>query len=619
MINHINFQVKILDLAYNNFNTISSTLSQYLNLEILNLRHNKISAIEKNDLNKLRSLRELDLSRNYLRSWSINQQSVAYLKSLEILDLSGNRLEDASKLRLSIDSLTTLKLRNCSLNGISGGFLKGFPNLTELDLSYNQVEVINRLPPLSKLNVLNLSHNAIFYISDGAFLTLTSLSKLVLSHNYNLRNLSITAGSLTELRAVSCGLEHVTLNNASLLTTLLMSGNSLKKVPILKSPTLTHFDLSNNKIVYVNNNAFRELEWLSFLNLSVNTIPTVSYNTFKTNFRLITLDLSNNYINEVARFSSDSLQTLNLSNCEITALKNDSLSRMPFLSTLILSKNHLSKLPNKLFSDHLQTLDLTFCRIASLNNSTFAAMPHLHTLSLVGNRLSTNIQPSFFHDIDRVYLEDNAWRCDCSSKSFREMYDWLENKQMPNDLTCQFPDTVEGKTWLEACYSEWYPIHDRTGVLLYCITVFIFLAVMFCIFLTVRRTTRLKEEREREEERERREQAAQRILDERMEEERALAFQNAPDPREAQRPPSYTEALLMPKLDGSMGSLYGSRPSISGSRKSVNSTVSKTKVRRKRRRKSRIMESQRSASRENVDTDTESDLNVPYMYKESSI
>lgn len=612
-------------MANNNFETIPKGLSDYMRLEVLIMRNNKINNIDidmDNEIN-LNNLIELDLSMNNLINWrSINKTTLFYVPNIKKLDLSNNLIYNTSELYLRSNSLTTLKLINCSIQDVSGEFLKGFPNLTELDLSYNRLEKIYKFPSLTKLTILNLEHNFIHYIDYYAFMQLIMLDRLILNKNYKLRILNVTSNNLKVLEAKSCNIEHVYLNKTIHLTKLLLNGNSLYYVPYLSMVNLSYLDLSKNKISIVEKNRFRMLESLKYLFLSYNTISDLHYDTFSTNFHLKLLDLSNNYMKDLIKFKSDSLLTLNMSNCEIVTINSDCLIRMPYLEKLILSGNRLSKLPNNLMSD-LKVLDLTSCRIVSINNLTFASMKNLRTLYLIGNRLSSDIHPSYFHNVMRVYLDDNAWRCDCNSKNFKELYDWLESRKS-EELTCQFPESLEGQTWIKACYNVWYQEEAKSNVLLYCVTLSLSLLVFLCILITIKHTNRIKEERQRALEQRRREEA-ERIARERREYERRQAFQNAPDPRETERPPSYTEALLMPKLTASCTTLSGSRHSINGSKKSLNSTSSRKetekRLRRKRRRRSRS--NIQSSSRENVDTDTDSQSGniIPRFssYKESRI
>lgn len=619
----IYFQVKTLNLSNNHFLTIPKGLSEYKNLEVLIMRNNKINNINMGDEINLYKLNELDISTNNLINWtSIKTMTLYYMPNIKKLDLSNNLLHNASQLYLRSNSLSTLKLINCSIQDVSGEFLKGFPNLTELDLSYNRLEEIYKFPSLTKLTIINLEHNFINRIHYDAFMQLIKLDRLILNKNYKLRILNVTSNYLKVLEATSCNIEYINLNETINLRNLLLNSNSLYYVPYLPLVNLTYLDLSKNKISIIEKNRFRKLESLKYLLLSYNRITDVHYDTFGTNFRLIMLDLSYNYINDLIKIKSDSLLILNMTNCEIVTLDSDCLIRMPYLKKLILSENRLSKLPNNLKSD-LDVLNLSSCRIVSINNLTFASMKHLRELYLTGNRLSSDIHPSYFHNVMRVYLDDNAWRCDCESRTFKELYDWLEIRKS-EDLTCQFPESVEGQTWLKACYNVWYQGHQKNNVLLYCITISSSLFVLLCILLTIKHTNRLKEERERELEQRRREES-ERIARERREYERRQSYQNAPDPRETEGPPSYTEALLMPKLTSSCNSLDDSRQNISGSKKSLNSVSSRKsterRLRRKRRRRSRTIE--QSSSRENVDSDTESQTeNIVKqfsLYKESSI
>lgn len=111
---------------------------------------------------------------------------------------------------------------------------------------------------------------------------------------------------------------------------------------------------------------------------------------------------------------------------------------------------------------------------------------------------------------------------------------------------------------------------------------------------------RLQEEERRVEERE-----ALRRMQERQRELQEEEDRNAPDPRDLQRPPSYNEALLLPRVGASQPNLagsvhsFGSRGSLRGSSADI---AKKNRIRRKRRR--RKSEEERRASRITIDSDS---------------
>ena len=84
-------------------------------------------------------------------------------KSLEVLILSKNKLKSLSKSTEDVSSM---------------------PSLKSLDLSSNSLQVLHTfvLVGFPSLRILNISHNQIHTISEGAFL-LPSLHELDLSHN----------------------------------------------------------------------------------------------------------------------------------------------------------------------------------------------------------------------------------------------------------------------------------------------------------------------------------------------------------------------------------------------------------------------------------------------------
>lgn len=133
----------------------------------------------------------------------------------------------------------------------------------------------------------------------------------------------------------------------------------------------------------------------------------------------------------------------------------------------------------------------------------------------------------------------------------------------------------------------------------------IVIAMVLALFALVvlRKLKSLQEKRVREEEDARRaeEREALRRMHERQRESREEENRNAPDPRELQSPPSYNEALLLPRLDASHPSLSGSLHSLA-SRGSTSDIAKKNRIRRKKRR--RKEEEERRASRITVDSNS---------------
>uniref|UniRef100_A0A8D0GFM1 TIR domain-containing protein n=1 Tax=Sphenodon punctatus TaxID=8508 RepID=A0A8D0GFM1_SPHPU len=215
--------LEVLDLSYNKHCfTMAGFACQLLfienlpNLKMLNLSWNEISALTVFELRSdslqkldfkgnhldnlwksgdmsyiklfkhLSNLTHLDISHNGLRNipavafqnlpWSLielyvnnnkihtlNWEHLHYFKSLKLLDASGNKLKAVDILSSYTQSLQTLVLRENKILEISIQLMKRTSSLLYLDLSYNQLQVLNQSTFLSggvhNLKILKLKGN----------------------------------------------------------------------------------------------------------------------------------------------------------------------------------------------------------------------------------------------------------------------------------------------------------------------------------------------------------------------------------------------------------------------------------------------------------------------------
>lgn len=578
----------ILDLSRNNFELIPD-LSTFKKLEILNLSHNKISNISRNSLRGFNNLQMLDLSHNRLSEWlDIHREALEKAEQLEVLDLSHNMLGPFPEIYNSLksESLRVLKVSNCSISNVHGSILSELPKLKELIMSNNDLLNFKAQIKSATLMTLNLSQCKVRHIDSAALEQLPNLNYLVIAQNYELKVFKGNSESLEVLDASKCSLESVPKGRLPQLTSLIMNNNNIRylsQYAFINMTRLQFLVLKHNAIAKVEKDAFYGLSTIHHIDLSYNTITWLEPQTFNQNFKLFRLDLSRNYLTMIPRFDIESLRILDLSNCEIRVVNSDCLDLMPSLQELYLSRNVIARLPDYFQSDSLRYLDLSMCRISRLNNLTFANMPFLRKLDLTGNRLTSNIKVSHFPPNSDVYLEDNPWRCDCNYDQ-RELYEWLVrlNDNIAYKLRCQSPENVEGFTWASACLDEWTPKPiNHALVWLYSIGAIFFVLFLMCLGMSIFRAFGENERRLRELEERDRNEAVERLRRMRRQQLEAMEMENrnAPDPRELQRPPSYTEALLMSTPHGSTASLSGSRQSLS-----VREGGKKAKVRRKRRR-----------------------------------
>lgn len=612
-----------MDISHNNFGSVPKNISTYKLLRYLNISHNKLTYLDSTSLQGLDALEELVLSHNLLTDWrDIHTDALTHTPSLNQLDLSFNSLRGFPDIiedyPLKSDSLETLYLINCSISNLLGDVLLGTTNLKRLFVSQNPLIALNTQIKSEKLHTLDLSLCNLQRIQPDAFTELTSLQELILARNYQLKKFNSRSNSLKFLDLSHCNLESVPASSLPNLTKVYFKGNHLRHIPansFASFPSVHVLDLSNNAIIKLDVKAFHDLKSVESIDLSVNTISTIDPETFMSNLKLHKLNLSRNYLSKVGQLIIESLRWLDLSVCEIQEISRDSLIMMPKLQKLNLSRNLISHIPNRLQADELSVLDLSMCRIYTLNNLTFISMGRLRSLNLSGNRLVSGIKPSFFHRITDVKLHDNSWFCDCNSNDFRELYTWVfYGVSSTSTLRCRSPENLAGFTWQGACQEVWFaPGGSRSDTMwVYSLLLVIVMTFLCCIVMSVRHVYHRKAVRQREAQEQEREEARERlrrIHQRNLQYSRESMNRNAPDPRELQTPPSYAEAVSMPRLNVSCSSLAGSHRSLHSLHSSHPDISSRrTKLRRKRRRsrhenKASVSETQSVASLSHANTD----------------
>lgn len=333
------FKLKILDLSRNMISVIPSPISMLTNLEILDISKNQISSLPK-------EISSLNLNSLFISSNKIKDIPDSF-NSLEFLDLSSNYV------------------RSGILNLNQGNF---FPNLsnckfiTKLIISNNGLKQFpsSLLKISSTLESLEFSNNNLKTIDSEAIKTFTSLSKLILSHN------------------------------------------KLKTIPsevfMLK---LSHLDVSYNSIVNLPLGIPGLAESLTYLDLSSNSLENIP-NSFRTLFKLETLNLNSNKLNQTI-FNSisfiNSLNKLDVSNNMIKSISDEvillnKLKWADFNNNPIVTAPCLINLSSLVYLDIDQTFLLSF----NFEKSQLEALETWKVSGLIINKLKSP-NPYFNYDI----------------------------------------------------------------------------------------------------------------------------------------------------------------------------------------------------------------------------
>ncbi|CAB3239774.1 unnamed protein product [Arctia plantaginis] len=570
-------QVRNLNISNNDFSVFPEKLYTFANLVTLDISANRLSELPGNALQNLTALELLNLSKNNFESWlSLNPNNAFKLATnLKILDLSHNRFRTMGNLAnqelLTSGSIETLILEHCEIISIHGRSpLAGLTNIKELKLNFNPLLRIKSLMSAT-LRSLEVSNCALSTINHNEFMFLPSLIRLIMSHNYRLELSSsayhLFSDSLKYLDISFCNIMQPNLQGFPNLRKAILNHNMirfLRSNEFLNNTRLEYLDISYNNIGSLRSDTFRGLSLIKHLDLSWNELANIPEDTLLEMPSLTQLKLARNFLTSVGHLRSLSLTVLDLSFCEISNIGKGSLEGLQSLIDLDLSRNLLSHIPDSLSSNTLKYLNLNYNRISFINNYTFFMLPRLVGLSVIGNRFTTIWKRSFFESnryLERLDLADNMWRCDCADPNMVDFFEFVtlepNKKEESYNLVCNSPMNLFGQSWLQACYFVWNPTEKAAnpdGLILFIIIMIAGLAICLLLVSCVKRSMKrrllaIQAERERQVE-----EARDRLRQLRIQAEQE-ALISTPDPRDLIPPPSYDDALSMPKLSSSSRSL----------------------------------------------------------------
>ncbi|XP_019562172.3 toll-like receptor 6 [Aedes albopictus] len=303
---------------------------------------------------------------------------------------------------------------DCSGLGLSE--LPHFPdtNVQILDLSENMFTFI---PPevaqFSNLRYLDMSSNLISSLPPFSLEGLHSLKQLNLSKN----NISNWANLYpNELLQKTPFLEELSLADNQFTS---FSSNDIALV--LVSASVRYLDLSNCKITKVSGK-----EVIQGL------------------ISLETLKLNGNPLHGISDIKSDTLKTLDLSNCRISTLQSTALSGLSSLAYVNFARNYKLSLSThgNVTSTSLRRVNLSYCNLDSIELGGF---PNLKTAILRGNMIRQLMGNSF---VANPLLEN----IDLSSNSINFVHSdafWQLSNLKTLDLSFNAIPRIDGRTFKE--------------------------------------------------------------------------------------------------------------------------------------------------------------------------
>lgn len=323
--------------------------------------------------------------------------------------------------------------------------IQNFGALQYLDLSGNQLSKLkpDSLKGLSSLRHLDLSRNN--------FSSWSSMSpRYLLEPTINLVELNLAENHFTSfssndenLLLISSSLRWLDLSNCKIVK---VAGEQV----IQGMKKLESITFSGNPIRSISSLVSNTLGSLDLSNCQLTTLqPTV----FENLINLESVNLSRNHrLSLVSKKQTDfvrseTLRTIDLSYCNMDAIELDGF---PDLSTAILRGNMIQKLTHENFgfNENLENLDLSFNSIKSIKSNTFKHLKFLKKLDLSFNMIPKIERETFKENYDLTDLDlsrnyvGRFNRISAPSLTFLNM-SWCEILTVDSDALFGMPKLLE--------------------------------------------------------------------------------------------------------------------------------------------------------------------------------
>ncbi|XP_058167791.1 uncharacterized protein LOC131282370 [Anopheles ziemanni] len=335
----------------------------------------------------------------------IHPDTFANNTKLRLLTLSGNDLSAMQSVNhntpytdymLKAPSVEELDISRCKLQELQPNAFNELKNIIYINLSENN---LSNLPEglfdnVETIEELDLSTNNIADLPRHIFAK-TSLAILHLKHNKISNNVDFVTADLQKLDLSFCQIR--TINNQMFkgmdgLTNLILKGNHIEKIKPM---------------------AFISLGSLRQIDLSYNNLEQISAQTFIGNKVLDIVRLNNNP--RLKRLPNEGFESsyngtfgvyfMDISNCDISELADNTFKTMPHLTRLNLAWNNLQTIRPAVMAHlgKLMDLDLSNNMITDLDEKTFQINRNLNSLNLAGNQISS-LSSKIFHPLQ--YLSE---------------------------------------------------------------------------------------------------------------------------------------------------------------------------------------------------------------------
>ena len=280
---------------------------------------------------------------NEWMGWDKDDQTWKNIETINLLESNFFRSLPPSLIKLSRLYILILAGRPGKTWEIgSMEFIKNFPSLKNLNLSYNKISEIKGLENCSALESLNLSGNQITEIKGLE--NCTALTSLNLQENkiarikgldncIDLINFILFKNKVTQIKGIE---------NCTALSSLNLSLNKITEIKGLENCTaLTYIELGANKISEIKGlENCTAITWIGLFGNKITEIKGLDNCT-----ALTELELSSNQITEIKGLENCSLlHSLYLSDNQIVELKG--LKKLKNLRNLYLGNNKIATIQN---------------------------------------------------------------------------------------------------------------------------------------------------------------------------------------------------------------------------------------------------------------------------------
>lgn len=341
------------------------------NVNSIHIENAVIKELDKSAFAGLVGLSSFTIVNSTILSVGTDAFELAY--KLRILKISSTPLSTAGFVSSSLEEL---ELSSCALLNITNTTFVNLPQLTYLNVASNNISFVDPVAfsELTNLEELTLEKNSISSLSPGIF-----------ENNVELVTLDISSNPLKTFNA----------QLASDLETLILKSCNLQQFngSFDDLDLLTHLDLSNNSISDIPSNTFDKMEELEYIDLSSNKLTSLNADVFRSNSKLQKIILDNNNLRTLPKFvtRAEYFETYYFScnNCSLSFLDPKSFMLQNSIVILNLSNNKLQKISPDAFK-HLPSLielDVSYNNIAHIDKSTFSNLSALEKLNLAGNPL----------------------------------------------------------------------------------------------------------------------------------------------------------------------------------------------------------------------------------------